>query len=124
MNAEEAWEYVKNGGIVTMGGYTYYKDGYFAYGTYPGCLRGGDINEESFKKSNDWKPLTELDIIKRNGYKSDRFYSRIAKHNQVPCNIMDYLVEYLESNLLVCDYSNPCKNSALCKKFFDELEEN
>lgn len=67
LNAEEAWKAVKEGYFVTSGGYTYYKDGYFAYGTFPGCIRTGKITRESFEGKH-WLKLDFPGLIKHTGY--------------------------------------------------------
>lgn len=49
-NIDTLWEHIQNGGIVSNGAYTLGKDKYFAFGTYPGCIRGGNVTKESLTK--------------------------------------------------------------------------
>lgn len=74
----EAQRHIDNGGIVTSGGYTIGKGIYFADGTYPGCIRGGDIEELiSYSNNSDrkWIPVSEKDIVCRKGYRKMSVHS-------------------------------------------------
>lgn len=116
MTTEEAWEHLQNGGIISCGSYTYHKDGYFAFGTYPGCFRGGDITKECLE-GKEWKAVCERDIVKRIGYKYDAIMKPLINDGSV---WFDRLREYVEDRVTVSDYSNPTINSELCKKFYEE----
>ena len=68
ITAAEAWEAVQKGYYVTTGGYTYGKDVYFADGPFPSCIRGGDINRNSFA-GKTWRLIaTWEDLILSHGY--------------------------------------------------------
>ena len=118
MNQDEAWEYVQSGGVVTSGGYTYYKDGYFACGTYPGCVRGGLINYESFE-GKTWYPQTEENIVCKIGYRPCQFLKGVDL--KTPCDWLNRLNDYLEERLTVKAYKNPDLNAKICRQFFNKL---
>lgn len=116
MNKQEAKEHIENGGCVTSGGYFYTKHGYFAYGTYPACFRGGEINVENSKMQN-WSPLTEKDIVCRVGYKPDEFYKPILNDGTVD---FEDLWNFLKGYGLETDLSDSFKNATICIRYFKE----
>lgn len=75
---EEAYDIITtNRGFVRSGGYVLFYQGYFAYGTFPGCCRGGPMypNLEAFKEfsirpgfTREWERLSLQDIIESYGY--------------------------------------------------------
>lgn len=70
---EEAQRLLDNGlAFISFGGYTFLSTSeghhyYFAFGTFPGCLRGGPPNDLS-KFKGPFHVLTLKDIIKRQGF--------------------------------------------------------
>lgn len=78
LSMEEAFIVLHTGsGFIAGAGYVLYKGGYFAYGTFPGCMRGGASIEtlEEFHRFTvretstiQWELLSLQDIIERYGY--------------------------------------------------------
>jgi len=76
VSVERAFEIIStNSGFVQCGGYVLYKDGYFAAGEFPGCMRGGKSCEtlEEFREfcgdtHTEWLELNPDDIIANHGY--------------------------------------------------------
>jgi hypothetical protein len=117
VNNAEAQEHVDKGGIVTAGGYTYFNGGYFAFGTYPGCQRGGEVDLKTYYRDDlDWKALTEKDIVSQRGYKPDYYVKPILNDGTVDFRS---LTTYVEKRVLVCDWSNPQINSKICREYFN-----
>lgn len=75
LSPEEAWEVISSGnGFVSAADYTYFKDGYLAYGTLPGCIRTTGHSKEHFLQRCDrqsltqWKLMSPEDLICQRGY--------------------------------------------------------
>lgn len=78
LSVEEAWDVMSNNkGFISSAGYTLYKDGYFAYGTFPGCMRGGPSSRNleeftAFSEHNghtkEWSQVSLQDIVEDVGY--------------------------------------------------------
>ena len=120
LTAQEAYKYALNGGIVSRGGYIFGKDFYFAYGTYPGCVRKGGITADSFSLFDEWEAVTERDIVCRIGYAYDPFV-----RPQVFDGTVDFssLRKFLEERLTVQDYKDTGKNAKACREYFRALED-
>lgn len=123
LTTEEAFHQIQDGiSIVSTGGYTFSKHHYFAYGTYPECLRDGDSHTlEGMKSIGDkWFMFTDKDIVLKCGWRSPQYKHPIREDGT---GHFDSLTKFLEDNLTVSDYNNPIKNAKMVTKFFegDEL---
>lgn len=122
MNRIDAQNHIDNGGVVTCGGYTFATNKYFAFGTYPGCVRGGSVSTLTHK-ADEWTALTEKDIVCLVGYKKDQYYPPILNDGTVNFdNLWGYL-DLINLNIGV-DLTNPRVNARLCRDYFDKLESN
>jgi hypothetical protein len=75
-NAEAYLKLMSGFSIISNGAYTYVVDGeydhcyYMAYGTYPGCLRGGETpaHTDEHWLNQSWSRVSTIEIIIRNGW--------------------------------------------------------
>lgn len=120
MNRIDAQNHIDNGGVVTCGGYTFATDKYFAFGTYPGCIRGGSVSTLTHK-AEEWTALTEKDIVCLVGYKKDHYYPPILNDGTINFDNLHSYLELIRLNTNF-DITNPRVNSRLCREYFDKLE--
>lgn len=118
MTPQEALLCIKNGGVVSSGGYTYGDGFYFAYGTYPECIRSGDADPTTHRDDSVWEELSDKDIVERCGFSEQVWNRPVREDGTVDFNS---LRRYLEDNLTVSEYKDPYVNSAYCRKFFKEI---
>jgi hypothetical protein len=121
----EANEIIANGsGIVVGGGYVHYSENgchyYHAYGTFPGCMRGGpsgNVNE----KINEWYSVSPLDIVCLDGYVPHDYYSPPESFSKMDgCPDWNELNDVLlSSSLSDSDRSDPDKNAAFWRQYFN-----
>ena len=125
MNNKEAEEVIKNGGIVaTVSGvpYIFSREWYFAFGTYPNCLRGRGPESLDAFPARQWKSLTEREIVCRFGYAKSNRHDPVLNDGTVD---FEKLEEYLSSHLNLSDRSDPHISASACCAFFmneDELK--
>ena len=121
LTAEEAFNLIQDGfSVVSTGGYTYSKNHYFSYGTYPNCVRGGSNDLASMKRVSDkWKVMTDYDIVIDCGYQEPNCCAYQIIRNDGTVNFKS-LNKFLEENLTVKDYKDPEKNKRMVAKYFTE----
>lgn len=125
ISQEEANELIYTGnGIVVGGGYTHYSvDGhhyYHAFGTFPGCMRGGPAGKVN-DKVHDWYSVSPLDIICMQGYRLHEFYTPPESFSKMDdCPDWEMLNSVLHSSgLIERDYIDPDKNAAFWRQYFN-----
>lgn len=122
LTAEEAFNFIQDGvSVVSTGGYTFSKNHYFSYGTYPSCLRVGGHTVEGMERiSNKWKVMTDYDIVTDCGYQEPNCcaYQMLREDGTVNFKSLN---KFLEENLTVRDYKDPEKNKRMVAKYFEEF---
>lgn len=69
MTGQEAWSAIRDGYFVTKPGYVYGDGIYFAHGTFPSCVRLGNITKEVVERSHNWELIPSFkDLILHTGY--------------------------------------------------------
>lgn len=121
LTAAKAFNLIQDGkSIVSCSGYKLYKNGYFAYGTYPECIRAGNITLEGMMGiSNSWKVMTDYDIVMYCGYQEPNCcaYQLIREDGTVNFKSLN---KFLEENLTVKDYKDSEKNKRMVAEALDD----
>lgn len=119
MNSKEAEEVIKNGGIVaSVGGpsYIFSREWYFAFGTYPDCLRGGAPKTLDAFPDHQWESLTEREIVCRYGYAKSNWYDPVLNDGTVD---FEKLENYLSKVIEPSNRSDPAVSAKACRAFFE-----
>lgn len=137
VSVEEAYAIIKEKrGFVTCGGYTLYNGGYFAMGTFPGCMRGGKnaVSLEDFKEFTErtrclhWEHLTFYDVIRRCGYypTSLGLWSQFSQWNFSTEEIqqlfgieLDMIKYMIDSDYKVHDFKDHDRSSKIWTTFLE-----
>ena len=117
LTAQEANKVLADNGFISKRGYIFHKDGYFADGTYPGCMRGGLNN---ITVNWRWEEITEREIVCKCGYESDMFVAVKADGSiESFIDLYDYILRNAKDYE---DIKNPMINSKLCREYFKKKE--
>lgn len=126
VSQEEANRIIFTGeGIVVGGAYTHYSvDGYHyyhAFGTFPGCMRGGPAGKVN-DKIHDWYSVSPLDIVCMQGYRPHEFYTPPESFSKMAnCPNWEELNDILtKSGLTESDLVDPDKNAKFWRQYFNK----
>lgn len=137
VSVEEAYVIIKEKrGFVSCGGYVLYNGGYFAFGTFPGCMRGGKNSEslEEFKafceqtRSLHWTWLKFPDIVRKFGFYPTSIGVWAHYQNwEIPTEEtqaifgleLDMIKYMIDSEYKVADFKCPYKSVEIWNSFLD-----
>lgn len=126
LTKEEAEEVFRNGtGIISSGAYTFHSDGndhchYHAFGTFPGCLRGGS-SDYDLLNIEKWYLLTPIDLICTIGYRRPQGVFFIPENFQTMEGAIDLdKLDAVYAELMDgVDDREPWKNAAVWRRYFN-----
>ncbi|MCS5737057.1 UNVERIFIED_CONTAM: hypothetical protein RF648_19640 [Kocuria sp. CPCC 205274] len=126
--AKDAYDLAKKGWFLTRPGYVYGNGVYLAFGTFPGCLRTGKIDLESFE-GHQWKLLTFEELIRLTGYypnTTNTIYNVLVDTPytfEVATHHMDMNHYLVDSKYTSADFRNPFKYDEIWGEFFAQEKE-
>lgn len=128
LTLEEANSVLDSGGIISCWGYTYIgREHYLAYGTFPGNVRGGNINL-SGHDGLPWQRLTIRELIEKTGFYPCPWLLPFAM--KVQRNTDDYSVNFenmikysINSDCTVNQLKDPIISSIIWRDYFKDLKD-
>lgn len=125
LTIEEANDILDRGGIISCPGYTYIgREYYLAYGTFPGCIRGGNIH----LKPNDtkgWRQINLRELVENIGFYPDPYTMRTAMILECKDRSVDFetMIMYcINSDYTTNQLKNPYTSAVIWQRYFQSLE--
>ena len=126
LTIEEANIILDEGGIISCGGYTYIgRQHYLAAGTFPGCMRGGEIKLR-LDDGRQWKQLNLRQLIEKVGFYPcpwTMLRAMILQCKDKSVNF-EHMVEFcVNAPISAIQLKDPQISSIIWRGYFKALEE-